>query len=132
MWSQWFDVWNTQDFKDREELQAEGLKESVSSIRSILAKEAVILDGRWDHIILMGMSQGAATAVHTLLNLDLPPDEAETTSRLGAFLGFSCRLPFLGRSLSDIRNVLSLDGVPKDDKVLRGTPILLEHCADEQ
>lgn len=138
LWSQWFDVWNTNDFTDREELQAEGLRDSVAGMRKILAKEAAILRGRWDRIVLAGISQGAATSVHTLFNLKLgdigPRDGGSSTEvprGLAAFLGFSCRLPFPGRSLSETRKVLDLDDVPEHDDVLRNTPMLLEHCADD-
>ena len=51
--------------------------------------------------------------------------------RLGAFLGFSCRMPFPARSLAETRNVLGLEGVPDSDEVLRNTPVLLEHCIDD-
>ena len=138
VWSQWFDVYNTNNFLDREELQAEGLRNSVAGIRKILAREAVTLGGRWDRIILAGISQGAATSVHTLFNLNLdgvepvPGDSAQDRPRgLGAFLGFSCRLPFPGRSLAETRKILDLEDVPEHDDVLRNTPILLEHCADD-
>lgn len=135
-WSQWFDVWNTDDFQDREELQAEGLRNSVAGIRRILAREAMILNGRWNRIILAGISQGAATSVHTLFNLNLNNAQAEGGSPddsrgLGAFLGFSCRLPFPGRSLAETRKVLDLEDVPEHDGVIRNTPILLEHCVDD-
>lgn len=137
-WSQWFDVWNTDDFLEREELQAEGLKRSVAGIRKILSNEAAILEGRWDRIILAGISQGAATSVHTLfnLNLDLPGaeqdgNELDRPRGLAAFLGFSCRLPFPDRSLADTRKVLGLEDVPEHDEVLRNTPILLEHCVND-
>jgi predicted esterase len=122
--SQWFDIWDVTNFSDHEDLQATGLRESVTSIRQILKNEAENLDGKWDHIILAGISQGAATSVHTLLNLNAP-------QRLGGFLGFSCRLPFPGRSLADTRAVLGLEDVPSDNEVLRGTPVLLEHCVDD-
>jgi hypothetical protein len=45
VWPQWFDVWNVQDFAEREELQAVGLKEVVPVIRDIIASEAAQLDG---------------------------------------------------------------------------------------
>jgi predicted esterase len=122
--SQWFDVWNVSDFSDHEELQATGLRESVASIRRILVNEAAILEGKWDHVILAGISQGAATSVHTLLNLNVP-------QRLGAFLGFSCRMPFPGRSLADTRAVLGLEDIAHSDVVLKNTPVLLEHCVDD-
>lgn len=120
---QWFDVWNVRDFAENEELQAEGLKEVVPVLRRILADEAARLGGRWDRVILAGISMGAATSLHVLFNLDVP--------RLGAFLGFSCRCPFAGRTLAEMRRVLGLDGVPGHDSVLRNTPMLLEHCVDD-
>ncbi|KAK1772407.1 alpha/beta-hydrolase [Phialemonium atrogriseum] len=127
-WPQWFDVWNIRDFAEREELQVAGLKEVVPAIRCILANEAALLGGRWDRVVLAGISMGAATSVHTLFNLDVL---AAGGGRLAAFLGFSCRCPFAGRTLAEMRNVLGLEGVPGHDDVLRNTPMLLEHCIDD-
>jgi len=131
--SQWFDIWNVTNFSEREELQAVGLKESVKMMRSILASEITLLNGRSDRLVLAGISQGAATSVHTLLNLSLSPATygEEVPQRLGAFLGFSCRMPFPGRSLAETRKVLDLEGVPDTDEILRNTPVLLEHCVDD-
>lgn len=126
-WPQWFDVWDTRDFASNEGLQAEGLKEVVPEIRQMLADEAAKLGGRWDRVILAGISMGAATSIHTLFNLDVPTPEGQ----LGAFMGFSCRCPFSGRSLAGMREVLGLSGVPAHNKVLANTPILLEHCVDD-
>ncbi|KAF4827006.1 Acyl-protein thioesterase 1 [Colletotrichum tropicale] len=125
--SQWFDIWNVSDFSEREELQAEGLRDSVPKIREIINREAELVGGRYDRIILAGISQGAATSVHTLLNLKLP----EGQERLGAFLGFSCRMVFPGRNLADTRAILGLEDVPGDDRLLRNTLMLLEHCVDD-
>jgi predicted esterase len=130
-WPQWFDVWNTRDFTDHEELQAEGLREMVPVIRRILAAEAASLGSEtlpsWGKVILAGISMGGATSVHTLFNLDAP--------RLGAFMGFSCRLPFPRcQAVLELREVLKLDEVPRDggqSQVLANTPILLEHCVDD-
>ncbi|CRK32846.1 hypothetical protein BN1723_014684 [Verticillium longisporum] len=88
--------------------------------------EAETLGGQWGKVVLAGISQGGAVGAHTLLNL---ATDGET--RLGAFLGFSSRLPFPGRSLPETRKVLALEGVPTGDGVLRKTPVLLEHCADD-
>ncbi|KAM5354072.1 hypothetical protein ACJ41O_000722 [Fusarium nematophilum] len=128
--SQWFDVWNVHDFADREELQAVGLRESVKRIRDILKDEAAMLDGRWDRIVLAGISQGAATSVHTLINLGIP-GRSDEKKGLGAFLGFSCRMPFPGRTLAATRQILDLEGVPDDAGVLENTPVLLEHCEND-
>lgn len=126
VWNQWFDVWNVRDFADREELQTPGLTESVPAIRDLLAREAAALGGDWRKVILAGISMGAATGTHVLFNLDIPQGGG-----LGAFLGFSCRCPFAGRSLQGMREVLGLDNVPSHHSVLRETPVLLEHCVDD-
>lgn len=128
--SQWFDIWDHLDLHNKEELQAPGLRESVDRIRGIIADEAARLGGRYDKIVLMGISQGGATSVHTLLNLGFP-EGYQGPRRLGAFVGISCRMPFPGRSLAETRAVLALDGVPNDDEVIRNTPMLLEHCVDD-
>ncbi|KAK5658472.1 hypothetical protein OQA88_1861 [Cercophora sp. LCS_1] len=127
-WPQWFDVWNVSDFADREDLQAVGLREVIPAIQGLLADEATLLDGRWDRIILAGISMGAATSVHVLFNLDIPPAGG---GRLAAFLGFSCRCPFAGRDLAGMRSALGLKGAPGHGYVLCNTPALLEHCADD-
>ena len=129
-WPQWFDVWTTQDFSLREEVQLEGLREMVPAIRDLLKKEADVLDGRWNRVVLAGISMGGATAAHTLLNLDVPDSGG---GKLAAYMGFCARCPFAGRgrNLGDIRGVLGLDGVPGGAEVLRKTPVLLEHCVDD-
>lgn len=129
---EWFDTWSVLDMTYREYLQAEGLKEVVPPIRKILADEAVVLGGRWDRLILAGISMGATAGAHTLLNLDVP---SEGGGRLGALVGFSGRCPFTGRNLADVRKVLrkvlDLQGVPEHDNVIRNTPVLLQHCIDD-
>ena len=127
-WPQWFDVWNVNDFADREELQAVGLKEAVPAIRHIITQEVALFNGRWDRVVLAGISMGGATSVHTLFNLDIPTAGG---GRLAAFMGFSCRCPFVGRVLVEMRNTLGLKEVPTHHEVLRNTPMLLEHCIDD-
>lgn len=127
-WPQWFDVWDVRDFAANEDLQAVGLKEVVPAIRNMLADEAALLGGRWNRVVLAGISMGGATGAHVLFNLDVPPTAG---GRLGAFIGFSCRCPFAGRDLAGMRNVLGLEGVPEHNRVIQNTPVLLEHCADD-
>ncbi|KHO00305.1 Phospholipase/Carboxylesterase family protein [Metarhizium album ARSEF 1941] len=134
--SQWFDIWDVRDFSEREEVQILGLRESTDMIRKVLNIEAGILGGHWDKIILAGISQGAATATHALLNLKMPEaadDGTKLSGGLAAFLGFSCRMPFPGRTLKETRAVLSLKNGPdpEDNEVIRKTPVLLEHCVDD-
>ncbi|KAI1340690.1 Alpha/Beta hydrolase protein [Xylariaceae sp. FL0016] len=73
-WSQWFDIWNTLDFDDREELQLPGLRESVLNLRRLVWREARRVGGL-DKIVLAGISQGGSTAVHVLLNMGILPEE---------------------------------------------------------
>ncbi|KAL2756651.1 hypothetical protein ACRALDRAFT_1062362 [Sodiomyces alcalophilus JCM 7366] len=127
-WPQWFDVWNVADFAENEDLQAVGLREVVPALRGILADEARLLGGRFDRVVLAGISMGAATGAHVLFNLDVPP---AVGGRLAAFMGFSCRCPFVGRDLAGMRRVLGLEGTPDHGDVIRNTPVLLEHCVDD-
>ncbi|KAK3373194.1 Alpha/Beta hydrolase protein [Lasiosphaeria ovina] len=140
---QWFDTFNVRDLARREDVQAPGLREAAPAIHHLLAREAVLLNGRYDRIVLAGISMGAATSAHVLFNMpDLPP-EASSTGGLAAMMGFSGRCPFVGRTLREMREVLApLEGEAEggsgvaraegdESAVLRGTPVLLEHCVDD-
>ncbi|PKS10953.1 hypothetical protein jhhlp_002712 [Lomentospora prolificans] len=144
--NQWFDVWNVRDYSEKEELQAPGLSESVVYIRRLLEQEAAALGGRWDRVVLAGISQGGATSMHTLLNLKASsmqtgtsdgagPDPGRKRPSLGAVIGVSCRLPLPRSTLAETRRALGIwEGGETDDdeiEVLKNTPILLEHCADD-
>lgn len=93
--------------------------------------------GRWDRLVLAGISMGGATSVHTLFNLDVPTGGSTSSGRLGAFVGFSCRCPFSGRTLAQMQEILGLDlastavAAGGSSAVLRNTPMLLEHCVDD-
>ncbi|KAI0023932.1 Alpha/Beta hydrolase protein [Xylariomycetidae sp. FL0641] len=193
--SQWFDIWNPLDFADREDLQAPGLRDSVRSVRRLVVREARRVKGGLRSIVLAGTGQGGATAVHTLLNLVVPPDVAALSReppvveveedenddvdamdiddagpsssqqqqqgggggpqnpggpgqpqqqqqaqahqhplRLAGFVAFASRLPFPGGNLEETREVLGLpeeEGLGPSDEVVRHTPVLLSHCADD-
>ncbi|KAK4176792.1 putative acyl-protein thioesterase [Triangularia setosa] len=120
--SQWFDTWNIAKLHEREELQIEGLRESVTSIRVLVNKEAKRLGGQWENVVLAGLSQGGATAAHTMLSV---------TRGLGGLMVFSGRMPFPGRTLADTRLVLDLADVPEEDSAVRATPVLVQHCVDD-
>ncbi|KAK4125663.1 alpha/beta-hydrolase [Parathielavia appendiculata] len=129
---QWFDVWTARDFSLREDVQVEGLREMVPVVRTMLAREAGKLGGRWDRVVLAWISMGAATGVHTLFNLDVSP--GENGGGLAAFMGFCGRCPFMGRSLAEMRAVLALgEGVPPagENGVVRRTPVMLQHNVDD-
>lgn len=123
---QWFDVWDMTDPTEREDVQRDGLRESVARVTRLVRDEVEIL-GSWERVVVAGISQGGAIAVHTLLGLD-----AKGKERIGAVIGFSCRL-FLGReTLKETRGEIAGDEGPEEaGEVLRDTPVLLEHCQDD-
>ncbi|KAK4164105.1 putative acyl-protein thioesterase [Cladorrhinum sp. PSN259] len=135
--SQWFDTWDINDLSAKEELQIAGLRESVEGIRQICQKEVQEnLNGEWGRLVLAGFSQGGAAAAHTLLNLEGQGGGAGGEMRkLGGLMVFSGRMPFPGRSLDETREVLGLlvqaGGTSDDGLVVRNTPALVQHCADD-
>lgn len=128
--SQWFDTWDISRLELREELQIAGLRESVRSIREIVQREVELLGGRWERVVLAGVSQGGATAAHVLLNLNVAGERGG--KRIGGLMTFCSRMPFPGRGLEETRAVLGLGLVPGgDDEVVRNTPVLGQHCVDD-
>lgn len=81
--SQWFDMWTTEQPDEREELQIVGLNESISDILEIIRQEIDMVGGA-DHVILGGISQGCATAIHALFQCE----------PLAGFIGLCSWLPF--------------------------------------
>ncbi|KAI0475175.1 Alpha/Beta hydrolase protein [Xylariaceae sp. FL0804] len=156
--SQWYDVWNPLDFADREDLQVEGLRESVDSVRRIVAREASLVGGL-RNIVLAGIGQGGATAVHTLLNICVddaghdkqqqrkrkrkrgepepppapPAPPPSPPPRLAGLVGIACPMALPGGTLAETREVLGLivDVEGEGDAVVRHTPALLAHGADD-
>ncbi len=81
--SQWFDIWSVENHLEKSEIQIDGLRESVKEIVNLIMTEAALISP--DRIILGGISQGCATAIHALLYGGI---------RLGGFIGLSSWLPF--------------------------------------
>ncbi|KAH7357268.1 Alpha/Beta hydrolase protein [Rhexocercosporidium sp. MPI-PUGE-AT-0058] len=81
--SQWFDMWSVENHMENNEIQIDGLRESVKDILDLIRTESALISP--DRIILGGISQGCATAIHTLLYGGI---------RLGGFVGLSSWLPF--------------------------------------
>lgn len=148
--SQWFDVWGGPDnLAEREEVQLPGLRESVRRIRELIDEEARRLGGRYDKIVVMGISQGGATGLSTLLSLDslglekkASPEsgEGQKPQRLGAYVGIACRMLFPGRTLDEWRALLGVqesgekfkgEGAVKGNEILKNTPVFFEHTIDD-
>ena len=80
---EWFDIYSLTDPSKREELQVEGLRDSINFIQDIIKAEAKLVDPK--RLILPGLSQGCATGVLTLLG---------SQGKIGAFIGCIGRMPF--------------------------------------
>lgn len=87
--SAWFEAYSLTDIQERQELQVDGLRESVAYILDVLENEIHLLDGKTSHVYLGGMSQGMATALWTLFCAT-----GRVRGQLGGFLGFCGWLPF--------------------------------------
>jgi acetyl esterase/lipase len=94
---QWFDMSSVEHPQERPELQLPGLRASVAAILALVdAEEALFADaptppfagGAPERIVLAGLSQGCATAVHALLR---------SGRRFAGFVGLCGWLPFVAR-----------------------------------
>lgn len=107
--SQWFDMWSTQDPYERQNEQQEELNNTVSAILQIIQDEAAIVGGP-QNIILGGISQGCASAIHALLRQE---------ARLAGFIGLSSWLP--------VKETITTTTMGTASE----TPVFLAHCGDD-
>ncbi|KAK4044537.1 Alpha/Beta hydrolase protein [Parachaetomium inaequale] len=84
----WFEAHSLTDTTAREDLQMGGIKESVAYMQSILDQEVARLGGDAEKVVIMGISQGGAIGMWTLLCQGI------LDRRFGAFVGASTWLPF--------------------------------------
>lgn len=105
--SQWFDMHSTEDPHKQENEQ--DLHPSIKRIQDLVAKEVTIVGSR--NVVLAGISQGCATAIHALLS---------DNARLGGFLGLCSWLP-------------QADAITKKvTREAKETPVLLCHSQDDE
>lgn len=109
--SQWFDNYSLDDPGQRTDLQVDGLKETAEFLRGLIDAEARIL-GDHKKIILLGLSQGCASAIFTLLGGCFGDSRANA---LGAFVGMSGWPPF-EQELCQILQLNDDISVGHDDK----------------
>lgn len=83
IFGQWFDIWSVEDPSEKEHIQLDGLRESVSAIIETIYEEARIVP--LCNIFLGGISQGSATAILALLCSNV---------KLGGFVGLCTWIPF--------------------------------------
>lgn len=112
--NQWFDMWSVEHPEERKEIQLEGLSESVVAIRNVIIAESELVEPK--HIVLAGISQGAATAFHALVVDD-------SINSIGAFVGLCTWLtPHTGTCSLERERLARL----------QETPIFLSHSVDDQ
>lgn len=68
---QWFDNWSLDQSEYQEELQLNGLMESTTFVHNMLQKEIDIIGSR--NVLIIGLSQGCATALVSLLTWEGAP-----------------------------------------------------------
>jgi len=110
-------MWSVENPSELEELQKEGLEESVSQIMDAVREEAEIVP--LERIVLGGISQGCATAIVALLSSGL---------RLGGFVGLCSWLPIRE---SILKNARRTDLTVEEKEMLR-TPVFLGHSVDDE
>jgi lysophospholipase-2 len=95
-------MWSVEDPSEQEEMQKEGLRESISAVIEIIYQEARLLP--LSHIFLGGISQGSATAILALLCSEM---------KLGGFIGLCTWMPFKS-GITEIANKHSGHNVGAD------------------
>lgn len=138
---EWFDTVSLTEPSQREDLQVEGLSESVSTMIKLIKEEVAYVEP--SKIILGGISQGYATAIHVLLALNV---------QLAGFVGLSGWMPFarqvktagrdkpghqLARAATDfVRANLGLEDIGgmviADQGGWEGTPLFLGHESHDE
>lgn len=79
----WFEAHSLMDITVRQDLQLEGIRESVKHLTGLLDEEIGRLGGESERVVLGGIIQGAAIGMWTFLCSE------DSTRRLGAFFGVS-------------------------------------------
>jgi len=127
----WFDIWSLSDPDKYRELQLPGLQDAIPQLISLIQSEAAGVG--LENVILAGISQGCATAIHALLNYHKAGTEGN--HRLCGFVGLSGWMSLGAESVHDSRQLLQLEGFDPDsdsgDDILRNTPAFISHCADD-
>ncbi|KAK4143246.1 Alpha/Beta hydrolase protein [Dichotomopilus funicola] len=145
----WFEAHSLTDTSERQDLQISGIKQSVAHIQAIVDREVESLGGEADRVVIMGISQGGAVGMWTLLC------QRNLGRRVGAFVGASTWLPFaryiqelLGKNDSSgetpagtgssdvfVRDMLSTwlspNGPESTGRQLLSTPVFLGHGNDD-
>ncbi|KAL6870424.1 Phospholipase/carboxylesterase [Trichoderma novae-zelandiae] len=135
--SQWFDMWSVENAQERMELQVPGLLSSVASIRDLIREEELLVPRK--RMFLGGISQGFATAMAAFF--------ADGHGGFAGLCGFCSWLPLADEAAL----IMAKEGLEQRQHMQRlyansdaeqqkkpspvqliSTPILLEHCQDDE
>jgi len=105
--NQWFDSHSLAEPLQRQELQYDGIRETSTFVHGLIEQEAQLVGV--ERVVIGGLSQGCAAALHVLLNFQ--PD----SGALLGFVGMSGWLPFVATFMDD-------GDEPDEDDVFRVAP----------
>lgn len=91
--SEWFDAYSLTDIEERQELQVEGLRESVKHVLEVIEREIEFV-GDAGKVFLGGMSMGMAVVMWVVVYHLASATATGKDKALGGVLGFSGWLPF--------------------------------------
>ncbi|KAL7925689.1 Alpha/Beta hydrolase protein [Trichoderma austrokoningii] len=132
--SQWFDMWSVENPQERPELQIPGLRASVDHIAKVIRDEELLVPRK--RIFLSGISQGFATVLTTFF--------ADGRGDFAGLCGFSSWFPLAGEAALEIHSCsensenlailqrLYVSGNKPSPIKMTSTPILLEHCHEDE
>jgi len=155
---EWFDVYSLTHPSKREELQVEGLRDSINFIRRSIIEEADIVTT--DRVIMLGLSQGSATGrccleARVLVTISYADSEHRTglftllasQMKIGAYIGLNGWIPFKTQiqkatlpgwrpeDLAEFFNTtlaLEISRTTDDAQSFLKTPVFLGHTIDDE
>lgn len=104
--NQWFDNFSLEDPSQRKNLQYDGIRETSEFVTRLIEQEAAVVGV--ERVIVGGLSQGCAAALHVLLNFG-------GTAAMAGFVGMSGWLPFA--DTMDPTTADAEDGDDDDDDI---------------
>lgn len=98
--AQWFAISSLKNPDHEQIRQRYGISESIKYLHQITDQEIEGINGKSSRVILGGISQGCAVAIHALLSAE---------HRLNSFIGFCSWLPFSRLVKSDLDRYLNVE-----------------------
>jgi predicted esterase len=110
--NQWFDIESLGDTTRNEAIQFSGLCDSAIHLKSLIENE-IKLGIPAEKIVLIGLSQGCAQILFTLLTLEPASTQGKPLPRLGAVVGMSGWLPLV-KQINGLLDALTSENETSD------------------